>query len=165
MNRFKISFLVTVLFISAVLVSDATLWDQKAQKLQNSIRTLNTLLSINPFPDDVPGLNIAITNKTEQMMSDLTALDITLQNELASLAADERQTAVTSYAGLLMQIADVGEMLALRSFSQLTLYLVNTYNISYTTYFSLAVQYNLVTKRLPIGVTFNDGGGWIPGTR
>jgi hypothetical protein len=165
MNRFKISFFVTVLFISAVLVSDATLWDQKAQKLQNGIRTLNTLLSINPFPDDVPGLNIAITNKTEQMMSDLTALDITLQNELASLSAGDKQEALSTYAALLMLVADVGEMLALRSFGQLTLTLVNTYNVSYNTYFSIAGQYNLTTQKLPIGVTFDDGGGWIPGTR
>jgi hypothetical protein len=162
MNRIRISFLVAVLFAGALVFSQTPQWSKEAQKLQNSIRTLNTLIGINPFPEDVPGLNTAITNKTEQMMSDLTALDGALQSEMASLSSSERQEAETAYAGLMVQIADGGEMLALRSFDELTLDLVDTYNVSYSSYYSLASQYSLSTKGLPIGTTINERGGWIP---
>ena len=162
MNRFRVSFLIAVLLAGALLFSQTPQWSKEAQKLANSLKTLNTLVSINPFPGDVPGLNTAIVNKTGQVMEDLGALSTALQNEVASLSADERQEALGTLAELMAQTADVGNMLYVRSFAQLTMDLVGVYNAGRASYYSLVEQYSLVPRQLPHGVILADGGGWIP---
>jgi acyl-CoA reductase-like NAD-dependent aldehyde dehydrogenase len=163
MNRFRVSFLIVVLLAGALLFSQTPQWSKEAQKLANSLKTLNTLVSINPFPGDVPGLNTAIVNKTGMVMDDLGALSTALQNEVASLSAEERQEALNTLAELMAQTADEGNRLAVREFDTLTLDLVSNYNTVRATYYSLAQQYVLVTQQLPIGTQLNNRGSWIPG--
>ena len=163
MRSFKITAFTLILFTGALLFSQTPQWSKEAQKLQNSIRTLDTLLSVNPFPDEVPGLQTAITNKAGQVMADLADLQSALEAEMASLSAAERQEALDACAALMSQVADVGERLYLRGFDTLSLDLVDTYTLARTSYFSLATIYNLITKRLPIGTRLQDGGSWVPG--
>ena len=162
MNRFKIGVLLLVLFSGALLFPQSAQWEREALKLQNTIRTLGTLISVNPFPGEVPGLETAITNKTGQMMGDMDALNDALEAEMPSLSADERQEALTTTATLMMQVADLRNHLYIRGFSALTLGLVDAYTIVRASYYSLAAQYSLITKLLPIGTRLQDGGGWIP---
>jgi acyl-CoA reductase-like NAD-dependent aldehyde dehydrogenase len=162
MHRVRFPFVVVVFLIGGLAFSQTPQWSREAQKLQHSLQTLNTLLSVNPFPGDVPGLETAITNKTEQMMDNLAALQAALQAEMSSLSAADRQEALGTLGDLLMQAADVGNMLAVRGFDTLTLNLVTVYNTTRIAYFSLAEQFNLTSKRIPIGTQVNDGGGWIP---
>lgn len=162
MNRIKWTGLLLVLLSGALLFPQSTQWEREGQKLQSTIRTLDTLVSVNPFPDDVPGLEVAITNKTGQMMGDLGELKAAVETEMPLLGAEERQEALTATATLMIQVADLGNRLYIRGFNALTLDLVDAYAVVRTSYFSLAVQYSLVTKGLPIGTRLQDGGGWIP---
>jgi hypothetical protein len=111
----------------------------------------------------VPGLNTAIVNKTGMVMDDLGALNTALQAEIPSLSASERQEALNTLAELMAQTADVGNMLYVRAFAQLSSDLVTSYNAVRSSYYAQAAQYNLSTQQLPLGVQRGDGGGWIPG--
>jgi hypothetical protein len=162
MRKSSLPFILILVFLTAAAFSQTLQWTKEAHKLGNSLKTLDTLLSLHPFPAEVPGMEMAITNKTQQMMGDLAALDAALQAELPSLSPSERQEALGTLADLLMQAADVGNRLVVREFDALTLDLVTSYNTVRTTYYSLAQQYSVVTKRLPIGTEVNNRGGWIP---
>lgn len=151
-----------ILFAGTLLFSQTPQWSKEAQKLQNSIHALDTLLSVNPFPDDVPGLDTAITNKTGQLMADLAALKSALETEMATLTPAERQEALDVWAELMIQIADLDSQLYVRGFDVLTLDLVDSYNAARTSYFSLIETYSLTFKRLPIGTRLQDGGGMVP---
>jgi HPt (histidine-containing phosphotransfer) domain-containing protein len=163
MHKLRFSFLILVVFLTgAAAFSQTPQWSKEAHKLQNNLKTLNTLASINLFPAEVPGMETAITNKTQQMMDDLAALQTALQTEMPSLDAAERQEALGTLSDLLMQTADIGNMLAVREFGALTMDLVTSYNAVRTSYYSLAQQYSMTTRRLPIGTQMDARGSWIP---
>jgi acyl-CoA reductase-like NAD-dependent aldehyde dehydrogenase len=161
-NRVKTAAFLLVFLAGSLLMAQTPQWSKEAQKLQNSIRTLDTLLSVNPFPGEVPGLETAIGNKAGQMMDDLAAVQSALEAAMASLSADERQEALNAWAELMAQAADVGNSLSVRGFGSLTLDLVAAYNAARTSYFGLADTYTLATKPLPIGTQLQDRGSWIP---
>jgi acyl-CoA reductase-like NAD-dependent aldehyde dehydrogenase len=162
MHRSKVTAFILFLLAGALLFSQTPQWSKEAQKLGNSIRTLDTLLSVNPFPDEVPGLETAIGNKAGQVMADLAALQSAMESEMASLSGTERQEALDAWASLMAQTADVGNRLYIRGFATLSHDLVDTYSTARAAYFTLADSYTLITKRLPIGTHLQDGGGWIP---
>jgi hypothetical protein len=164
MNRFLKPALVAMLLVAATLLCDTPQWTKDAKKVESSLKTLDTLLSVNPFPNDVPGLQVAITNKTEQLIADLDALNATLQSDLASLPAGERQEALATLAQLLVQVADEGQRLNNRFLDALTVDLVTHYITACTSYYALSNQYSFATNQLPIGVILHDRGGWnVPG--
>jgi len=158
-----------VLFLSVLLsvfslFGDSTKWGRDALKLQHSVNTLNTLMGVNPFPDEAPGMVTAIGQKTDQLIADLAALNASLADELPLLGADERSEALSSYAALLMQIADAGQMLANRSLTAIVSELGTAYGASYCAYSSFSGQYGLAIKTIPIYINVNGRGGWtIPG--
>jgi len=163
MHKIRFSFILVLVFLTgAAAFSQTQQWSKEAQKLANSLRTLDTLLSVNPFPGDVPGLETAITNKTGQMMDNLAALQAALESEMPTLNAADRQEALGTLSDLLMQTADIGNMLAVREFGSLTMDLVTSYNAVRTSYYSLAQQYSMTTRRLPIGTQVDARGTWIP---
>lgn len=162
MNRTKTVAVFLFLLAGSMLMAQTPQWSKEAQKLQNSIRTLDALLSVHPFPGEVPGLETAIGNKAGQVMDDLAALQGALEVEMAALDAEERQEALNDWADLMAQAADVGNRLSVRGFGSLTLDLVVAYNGARTSYLSLADTYTLATKPLPIGAQLQDRGSWIP---
>ena len=158
-----------VLFLSVLLsvfslFGDSTKWGRDALKLQHSVNTINTLMGVNPFPDEAPGMVTAIGQKTDQLIADLAALNASLANELPLLGADERSEALNSYAALLVQIADAGQMLGNRSLTSNVSGLGTAYGASYYAYTSLSGQYGVAIKAIPIYVVVGDRGSWtIPG--
>ena len=162
MHRIKITAFILILCAGTLLFSQTPQWSKEAHKLQNSIRTLDTLLSVNPFPDEVPGLETAIGNKAGQVMADLATLQSAMEAEMASLSAGERQEALDAWAELMAQVADAGNRLYVRGFSTLSYDLAGTYTTVRASYFSLADTYTLTTKQLPIGTQVQDGGHWVP---
>jgi hypothetical protein len=163
MRLSKVLFLSVLLFVFP-LFGDSTNWGRDALKLQHSVNTLNTLMGVNPFPDEAPGMVTAIGQKTDQLIGDLAALNASLANELPDMSADERSDALHSCAALLVQIADAGQMLADRSLTAIVSALGTAYNVSYYSYNSLSGQYGLAVKSIPIYVVVGERGGWpIPG--
>jgi len=158
----RIHFIPILILLTAAAFSQTPQWSREAGKLGNSLKTLDTLLSINPFPAEVPGMTTAITNKTQQMMDDMAALDAALQSDMPALSPVERQEALGTLAELMMQTADAGNGLAVREFDALTLDLVASYNTVRSSYYSLAQQYTLSTSSLPIGTQVGARGSWIP---
>ena len=163
MRLFKILCLVVVL--SALTLSGAsTKWGVDALKLQHSIHTLTTPEAVNPFPGEAPGVVTAIGEKTDQLIADLAALSASLTDELPTLSAGERAEALDTYASLLMQTADAGQMLADRSLFTIVSGLGAGYTVGYDTYASMTAQYVIPRKTIPIYVEVNGRGGWpIPG--
>jgi hypothetical protein len=160
----KLLLFIATLALCSAAWAQAPQWERDANKLTHTIATLNTLLDVNPFIDDVPGLETAIGNKVSKVIEDLDALKSTIETEIGSLSSDEKSDALATLAQLLLKIADAGERLNIRALYSLSLTLGTNYNYSYYAYYTLANQYSIGSRILPIGVILADRSRFsIPG--
>jgi len=148
--------------VAGLVFGENTQWSKDAIQLGNSLKALRALLDIDPFPENVPGLVVAISNKTEQVAGNLEDLELSLENELSSLDANDQQAALDAFAGLLVQVADVGEILANRGMEVEKGWIATSYMVSYISYQDFVGTFDRDGQIIPIYLT--ERGGWsIPG--
>ena len=155
--------LVPLLFAFALfqplLLADSLTWDNNLAKAEQSLQTLSTLLDVAPFPEEVPGLTVAIANKTEQAVQYLNALRYSLEQELSLLSTDEQEAAMNAYSEVLVVAADLSDRLGTRYLDASWALLGTTYNDHYTAYYALCTSFDLPSRVLP-----EARAGWnIPG--
>ena len=136
MKRYLALFM-QLLLLSAALNAETSKWSGKAVQLQQSIETLKTLTQAYASQETIPGLLVAITQKTVQTTDNLQKLELILIAELQELDTEERQLALDTTAELMLMVADAGELLANRGLEGSKNTIARVYITSYDNYTNL----------------------------